>query len=205
MVRPPLAARRKRRARTAKRRRKRGRLKSRRAKPGDEDIPIDPETGKPYSRKKWKKIQKGGYKAKDKKDKPKWGEAGSGKKKKAATKKEKVPEFVNKTPKGDKKDLSEPMLPGYQPKAVECAWGDWWEKAGHYVGDAEADKAQPHGNKFVMMLPPPNVTGSLHLGHALTVAIEDSVLAPHVRPAHAGCQGRTTPASRRRAWSRRSC
>ena len=30
--------------------------------------------------------------------------------------------------------------------------------------------------KFVMVLPPPNVTGSLHLGHALTVAVEDCLV-----------------------------
>eukprot|EP00937_MAST-01D_sp_MAST-1D-sp2_P004645 g4645.t1 len=143
-----------------------------------EDIPIDPETGKPYSRKKWKKIQKGGYKEK-KKEKPKWGEAGTGKKKKAAKPKVAAPVFVNKTKKGDFKDMSDPMLPAYQPAAVECAWNDWWEQSGAYVADPAAGQAVGHDKKFVMMLPPPNVTGSLHLGHALTVAIEDSITRWH--------------------------
>jgi valyl-tRNA synthetase len=159
--------------------------------PGYEDqLPIDPETGEPYSSKKWKKIQKGGYKDKSQKKKQEWGAAGSGKKKAAAAKKEqeqeKEPEveFVNTTPKGDMKDMSSEMLPAYKPKAVECAWQDWWEKSGYYVADAAAGQAADHDKKFVMMLPPPNVTGSLHLGHALTVAIEDCVTRWHRMMGH---------------------
>jgi probable valyl-tRNA synthetase, cytoplasmic len=34
----------------------------------------------------------------------------------------------------------------------------------------------PQDKKFVMVIPPPNVTGSLHLGHALTNAIEDAIV-----------------------------
>ena len=37
-------------------------------------------------------------------------------------------EYVNKTPKGEKKDLTEPMAEAYNPPAVEAAWYDWWEK-----------------------------------------------------------------------------
>jgi valyl-tRNA synthetase len=84
-------------------------------------------------------------------------------------------EFINTTPKGDKKDLSAPMAATYDPKAVESAWVDWWEKEGFYVPKAEEAQGLPAERKFVMMIPPPNVTGSLHLGHALTSAVEDTL------------------------------
>ena len=84
-------------------------------------------------------------------------------------------EFVNTTPKGEKKDLSGPMAATYDPKAVESAWTDWWEREGFYTPSASAAQDLPADRKFVMMIPPPNVTGSLHLGHALTSAIEDTL------------------------------
>ena len=44
--------------------------------------------------------------------------------------------------------------------------------------------AKDSGQRFVMVIPPPNVTGSLHLGHALTVAIEDCVTRWHRMKGH---------------------
>ncbi|KAG0228368.1 tRNA synthetases class I-domain-containing protein [Mortierella sp. GBAus27b] len=85
------------------------------------------------------------------------------------------PEFVNTTPKGDKKDMSQPMAATYNPKAVEAAWGDWWEKEGFFEPELTADgKVKPEG-LFVIAAPPPNITGSLHIGHALAVTIEDGL------------------------------
>ena len=124
-----------------------------------------------------------------KKEKPNWGEAGSGKKAKAKDAKKKAPppkrEFVNKTPKGEKKDMSAPMEDGYHPHAVEAAWQDWWEAKGYYSCDPEAAKNRPDDEKFVMVIPPPNVTGSLHLGHALTAAVEDTLTRWHRMKGHA--------------------
>lgn len=39
--------------------------------------------------------------------------------------------------------------------------------------------SKPDSEKFVMVIPPPNVTGSLHLGHALTAAVEDTLTRWH--------------------------
>jgi valyl-tRNA synthetase len=39
--------------------------------------------------------------------------------------------------------------------------------------------SKPPSEKFVMVIPPPNVTGSLHLGHALTAAVEDTLTRWH--------------------------
>jgi len=124
-----------------------------------------------------------------KKDKPKWNEAGTGKKSKAKEAKKKAPpakvEFVNKTPKGEKKDMSAPMADAYHPIAVEAAWQDWWEAKGYYSCDPEKAKDRPDDEKFVMVIPPPNVTGSLHLGHALTAAVEDTLTRWHRMKGHA--------------------
>ena len=95
--------------------------------------------------------------------------------------------FVNKTPKGEKKDLSSSeMESAYHPSAVEAAWQDWWEKKGYYSCDPEdAMGKKPDADKFVMVIPPPNVTGSLHLGHALTAAVEDTLTRWHRMSGHA--------------------
>ena len=86
--------------------------------------------------------------------------------------------FEDHTPEGEMKDLSV-FPPTYQPKYVESAWQSWWEKTGLYSPDVEAAKNAAPEDKFVMVIPPPNVTGSLHLGHALTVAIEDTITRWH--------------------------
>lgn len=94
--------------------------------------------------------------------------------------------FVNTTPKGAKKDLSSiPMDDGYHPSAVEAAWQDWWEASGYYTCDPATAMPKPVHEKFVMVIPPPNVTGSLHLGHALTAAVEDTLTRWHRMKGHA--------------------
>uniref|UniRef100_A0A8C3ICW9 Valine--tRNA ligase, mitochondrial n=1 Tax=Chrysemys picta bellii TaxID=8478 RepID=A0A8C3ICW9_CHRPI len=77
---------------------------------------------------------------------------------------------------GQKKDTSVPLPASYSPRYVEAAWYGWWEKEGFFK--PEYQSRQPHGKPeiFSLCIPPPNVTGSLHLGHALTVAIEDSLV-----------------------------
>jgi hypothetical protein len=70
------------------------------------------------------------------------------------------------------------MAPGYNPIAVESAWYDWWSAQGffkpEYIQPAHANR--PNDHTFVIPCPPPNVTGSLHIGHALTVAIQDGLV-----------------------------
>lgn len=134
------------------------------------------------SKNQLKKLAKG--KDKKKKEKPQWNQPGEGKKK-AKKAPPAAPKFVNKTPKGEKKDLSEPIADAYHPSAVEAAWQDWWEAAGYYKGNAEEAAGRPADEKFVMVIPPPNVTGSLHLGHALTAAVEDTLTRWHRMKGHA--------------------
>ncbi|CAK9881852.1 unnamed protein product [Sphagnum jensenii] len=75
------------------------------------------------------------------------------------------------TPPGEKKLLAPEMAKSYNPKAVEASWYEWWEKSGFFVADPKSKKPP-----FVIVVPPPNVTGALHIGHALTGAIEDMLV-----------------------------
>lgn len=65
---------------------------------------------------------------------------------------------------------------GYSPISVESAWYDWWEAQGFFLPQllTASGDIKPAG-LFVIPSPPPNVTGSLHIGHALAVAIEDAL------------------------------
>ncbi|PWS36290.1 valine--tRNA ligase [Falsiroseomonas bella] len=56
----------------------------------------------------------------------------------------------------------------FDPAAVEPRLYELWEKLGAFTADP-ASSAPP----FVIMIPPPNVTGSLHIGHALTMSVQD--------------------------------
>ncbi len=65
------------------------------------------------------------------------------------------------------------MSAGYNPIAVESAWYDWWHAQGFFKPEYGGEE---NGEVFVVPAPPPNVTGSLHIGHALTTAIQDSLV-----------------------------
>ncbi|XP_050394719.1 valine--tRNA ligase, partial [Patella vulgata] len=99
-------------------------------------------------------------------------------------KKEKEKEVITydiKTEKGGKKDTNCAMPNSYSPAYVEAAWYDWWVKEGFFkaeYGGRDPSKTKPE-DKFVMVIPPPNITGSLHLGHALTNAVEDTLARWH--------------------------
>jgi valyl-tRNA synthetase len=66
------------------------------------------------------------------------------------------------------------MEPLYQPQGVEQRWQRLWEDEGLYA--AEADDPRP---TFVIAHPPPNVTGELHTGHALQLALADALVRYH--------------------------
>ena len=77
---------------------------------------------------------------------------------------------------------SESNLPkGYEPVQVEERWYASWLDAGCFEADATSDK-----EGYSIVIPPPNVTGILHLGHVLNNTIQD-VLA---RRARRGCHAR---------------
>jgi len=62
----------------------------------------------------------------------------------------------------------------YNPKGVEERWQRAWEEEGHYRADSDAP-----GEPFSIALPPPNVTGNLHMGHALNASTQDVLVRWH--------------------------
>ncbi|KAG8521069.1 Valine--tRNA ligase, mitochondrial [Galemys pyrenaicus] len=80
---------------------------------------------------------------------------------------------------GEKKDVSQPLPPAYSPRYVEAAWYPWWVREGFFKPEYQTKLPQATGETFSMCIPPPNVTGSLHIGHALTVAIQDALVRWH--------------------------
>lgn len=62
----------------------------------------------------------------------------------------------------------------YQPDSFEKNIYDTWEQSGSF----KPSKSKT-GNTFLLPLPPPNVTGILHIGHALTVTVEDIMVRYH--------------------------
>jgi len=69
----------------------------------------------------------------------------------------------------------EEMPKQYSPADVEERLYKWWEESG-YFKPAEGDSDQ---QCFVISMPPPNVTGKLHMGHAMFVALEDIMTRFH--------------------------
>jgi valyl-tRNA synthetase len=63
----------------------------------------------------------------------------------------------------------------YEPQAVEGKWYRFWEERGYFKPRPQA-AGRP---TFVISMPPPNVTGALHLGHAITATIEDILIRYH--------------------------
>ena len=66
----------------------------------------------------------------------------------------------------------------YNPKDVEDRLYDWWDKNGYFRPEGQT-YLDPNEKPFVITIPPPNVTGTLHMGHALTSAVEDLMTRYH--------------------------
>ena len=60
----------------------------------------------------------------------------------------------------------------YDPSASERRIYDWWEQSGFFKPEIAPADAEP----FVISIPPPNITGELHLGHAMFVSLEDLMI-----------------------------
>ena len=64
------------------------------------------------------------------------------------------------------------MADFYDAKAVEESFYKIWEQRGYFEIDGNKD-IQQKGKNFCIMMPPPNVTGVLHIGHSLTYTLQD--------------------------------
>ncbi|HRA64977.1 MAG TPA: valine--tRNA ligase [Caldilinea sp.] len=78
--------------------------------------------------------------------------------------------------------MSEPTMPKvYDPQQTEEVLYAWWEESGFFQPEQQiaSGLADPARRPFVIAMPPPNVTGALHLGHAITSSIEDMLIRYH--------------------------
>ncbi|HWF43149.1 MAG TPA: valine--tRNA ligase [Candidatus Kapabacteria bacterium] len=82
--------------------------------------------------------------------------------------------------------MAEPLSKSYSPAASEKAWYDCWEKNHLFDANrAELNPQDPTGRRavdkppFTIVIPPPNVTGILHMGHALNNTIQDVYIRYH--------------------------
>ena len=74
----------------------------------------------------------------------------------------------------------------YNPQSFESSIYSWWESSGYFDPDAKCSlspspqsSSHPTPKPYVLPMPPPNVTGRLHLGHAIFVALQDSLARFH--------------------------
>ncbi len=66
------------------------------------------------------------------------------------------------------------MPKAYEPQKVEQKWYDFWMEKGYFTPEIDKKK-----KPFVIIMPPPNITGELHLGHALESALQDIMTRWH--------------------------
>jgi valyl-tRNA synthetase len=59
----------------------------------------------------------------------------------------------------------------YNPKDIEKKWYDFWLEKEYFRAEAESDRAS-----YCIVIPPPNITGSLHIGHALDITLQDVMI-----------------------------
>lgn len=68
-------------------------------------------------------------------------------------------------------DLKDQKLDKYDPSEIEQGWYQYWEDHGVFH-----DEPDPEKEPYSIVLPPPNVTGQLHMGHALDNTLQDILI-----------------------------
>jgi len=66
------------------------------------------------------------------------------------------------------------LAKSFEPQAIEAHWYPKWENAGYFQAKLDSDKPA-----YCIMLPPPNVTGTLHMGHAFQDTLMDALIRYH--------------------------
>src|SRR5581483_10684687 len=66
------------------------------------------------------------------------------------------------------------LAKSFEPKAIEDRWYAFWESRGFFSASAESDRPG-----YCIQLPPPNVTGTLHMGHAFQQTLMDALIRYH--------------------------
>ena len=88
------------------------------------------------------------------------------------------------------------MDKSYNPGDIESRWYEHWEKQGYF------EPAPGDQDSYCIMIPPPNVTGSLHMGHAFQDTIMDALIRYHRMQGRKRCGSPEpiTPVSPHRWW-----
>ena len=63
------------------------------------------------------------------------------------------------------------LPPQYDPQSTEAKWQDFWQK-----NETFKAKPQQKGESYSIVIPPPNVTGTLHMGHAFNTSLIDTLI-----------------------------
>lgn len=82
----------------------------------------------------------------------------------------------------DVENKSQGIVGKYEPQLFEDKIYKWWEDAGCFLPDAKQSKEESFSQgrePYVLPMPPPNVTGRLHMGHAIFVALQDVLARFH--------------------------
>eukprot|EP00917_Polyrhabdina_sp_WS-2016_P009728 GHVP01021406.1.p1 GENE.GHVP01021406.1~~GHVP01021406.1.p1 ORF type:complete len:974 (-),score=183.89 GHVP01021406.1:187-3108(-) len=99
---------------------------------------------------------------------------------KLLAKEAKLKKFLEKQDKQKTASTSKPIKPeikkesdktAYSPRLIEQKWYDYWMKNQYFSPNPDSNK-----RTFFLPMPPPNVTGVLHLGHALMASIQDTIV-----------------------------
>ncbi|MDQ7831419.1 MAG: valine--tRNA ligase [Desulfovibrionaceae bacterium] len=69
---------------------------------------------------------------------------------------------------------TEALPSGYEPAEVESRWIDYWREHKTFTPDPDGP-----GDPYCIVIPPPNVTGALHMGHALDITLQDILCRFH--------------------------
>jgi valyl-tRNA synthetase len=144
---------------------------------GDKDAPQKEKSEKELAKEKAKAEKLAKLEAK--KQKQAAMQAASQPKQKEKKQQQKLPPYEEKTPKGEKKildSLDDEYHKAYNPSVVESAWYDWWEKEGFHQPEFKENGDVKDAGSFVISIPPPNVTGALHIGHALATSLQDAMI-----------------------------
>ena len=67
------------------------------------------------------------------------------------------------------------LAKSFEPKEIESRWYQFWEGRGYYAAGANPATQE----NFCILLPPPNVTGTLHMGHGFNQTLMDALTRYH--------------------------
>ena len=81
----------------------------------------------------------------------------------------------NPTPLNSNTNAENALVKSFDPKTIESKWYEFWESHGYYAAGLDTSKQ----DNFCILLPPPNVTGTLHMGHGFNQTIMDALTRYH--------------------------